>query len=212
MHEIDRWSQFFDREFFNLYDRSLIPKELIVQIRRIAKPSASILESGCGSGLTSILLASIGYRITAIDANLELVNRLKRYETAFPNTSFRQMDMFWMDFSDRQFDLVFSQGTLEHYSDEDIVRALHEQKRVAQIVVIDVPNARGKVGDYGDERTIKRSEWEQLIHSAGLKIIAESARGMARWSQRCPRLLGWLEDSWPSRRFGENSIFVCKEV
>jgi len=79
---------------------------------------------------------------------------------------------------------------LEHYSDEDIVRALVEQKRIAQVVVIDVPNARGKIGDYGDERAITRRQWRQFIQSAGLKIVAESARGMARWSERQVKLLG----------------------
>jgi len=79
---------------------------------------------------------------------------------------------------------------LEHYSDEDIVRALAEQKRIAGAVVIDVPNARGKIGDYGDERTITYRRWRQIIQSVGLKIVIESARGMARWNQRHQKLLG----------------------
>jgi len=212
MHQIDNWTQFFNDEFFNLYDRSIILKELIIQIRRVSKPQASLLESGCGSGLTSVLLAGIGYIVTAIDANPDLIQRLKQYELSFPNVKFRQMDMFQTDFVDKQFDVVFSQGVLEHYSNEDIVRALCEQKRIARVVVIDAPNARGKIGDYGDERAITRRQWQRLIQSVGLKIVAKSARGMARWSQRHQKLLGWLEDSWLSRRFGENSIFVCKEV
>lgn len=212
MHQTDKWSQFFDNEFFNLFDRSIILKELIIQIRRIAKPPASVLESGCGSGLTSVLLANMGYKVTAIDMNPDLIQRLKRYEIAFPNLSFRKMDMFRTNFTDKHFDIVFSQGTLEHYSNEDIVRALTEQKRIARIVVIDVPNTRGKIGDYGDERSINRGQWRQLIESVRLKVVAESARGMARWSEHSQNLLGWLEDSWLSRRFGENSIFICKEV
>lgn len=175
MHQTDSWAQFFDKNFFNLYDRSIILKELIIQIRRIAKPPATVLESGCGSGLTSILLASMGYTVTAIDVNSNLIQRLKRYEVAFPNISCLQMDIFQTDFPDKRFDIIFSQGVLEHYSDKDIVRALAEQKRIARFVVIDVPNARGKIGDYGDERAITRKQWRQLIGSAGLKIVAESA-------------------------------------
>ena len=179
-------------------------------IRRFVKPPDTILEIGCGSGLTSILLASVGYRITAIDANRELIQAMKQFTNVFSNLNFHQMDMFQLDFRDESFDLAFSQGVLEHYSDEDIVRSLVEQKRVAEIVVIDVPNARGKVGDYGDERAITPKHWRQLIQSAGLKIVAESARGMARWSQRSPKLLGWLENSQPSQWFGENSIFITR--
>jgi SAM-dependent methyltransferase len=212
MHDINGWTEFLDSQFFNLFDRSLILRELIIQIRRVASPPAKVIEVGCGSGLTSILLASMGYRVTAIDANSDLIQQLKRYEIVFPNIYFRRMNMFRTDFMDKHFDVVFSQGVLEHYSDEDIVRALDEQKRIAQVIVIDVPNARGKIGDYGDERAITSGQWRQFIQSIGFKIVVESARGMARWSERQPKLLGWLEDSWLSRRFGENSIFVCKEV
>jgi hypothetical protein len=79
-------------------------------------------------------------------------------------------------------------------------------------VVIDVPNGRGKIGDYGDERSISPLQWRKLIRTSGLAIVNESARGMARWSEFSPKFLGWLEDSWIARRFGENSIFVCKEA
>ncbi|MBI2099307.1 class I SAM-dependent methyltransferase [Candidatus Uhrbacteria bacterium] len=210
MHQIDGWSQFFDKRFFNLFDRSIILKELILLIRRSVKPPDTVLEIGCGSGLTSILLASVGYRITAIDANRELIQAMKQFTNVFSNLNFHQMDMFQLDFRDESFDLAFSQGVLEHYSDEDIVRSLVEQKRVAKIVVIDVPNTRGKIGDYGDERAITPKHWRQLIQFAGLEIIAESTRGMACWSQRNPKLLGWLEDSQLSQWFGENSIFITR--
>jgi SAM-dependent methyltransferase len=212
MHDINGWTEFLDRQFFNLFDRSLILRELITQIRRVASPPATVIEAGCGSGLTSVLLAIMGYRVTAVDANTQLVERVKRFKVAFPNLISVQADMFRMGFRDKVFDIAFSQGVLEHYCDDDIARALLEQKRVAQLVVIDVPNGRGKIGDYGDERSISPLQWRKLIRTSGLAIVNESARGMARWSESFPKLLGWLEDSWVARRFGENSIFIYKEV
>ena len=148
----------------------------------------------------------------AVDANTQLVEKVKRYEVAFPNLISVQADMFSMGFKDKTFDVAFSQGVLEHYCDDDIIRALLEQRRIARIVVIDVPNERGKTGDYGDERSISPFQWRKLIRTSGLTIVDESARGIARWSERHQKLLGWLEDSWLSRCFGENSIFVCREV
>jgi len=212
MYDISGWTEFLDSQFFNLFDRSLILKELIIQIRRVANPPAKVIEVGCGSGLTSVLLASMGYRATAVDANVQLVEKVKRFEIAFPNLISAQADMFRMGFKNRTFDIAFSQGVLEHYCDDDIVRVLLEQRRIAQVVVIDVPNGRGKTGDYGDERSISPFQWRKLIQTSELAIVNESARGMARWSERQPKLLGWLEDSWLSRHFGENSIFVCKEA
>lgn len=212
MHNIGGWAEFLESPFFNLFDRSLILKELITQIRLVTRPPATVIEIGCGSGLTSVLLASMGYRVTAMDANAELMTKVKRYETTFPNLLGVQADMFRMGFGDKAFDVAFSQGVLEHYPDDDIVRALVGQRRIAHIVIIDVPNGRGKVGDYGDERLISPAQWRKLIQASGLTIVSESARGMSRWSESPPKLLGWLEDSWIARRFGENSIFVCREA
>ena len=212
MHDISRWTEFLDSSFFNLFDRALILRELIMQIRRVANPLATVLEVGCGSGLTSVLLASMGYRVTAADANAQLVEKAKRFEAAFPNFISVQADMFRLEFNDKAFDIALSQGVLEHYSDDDIVRALAEQKRITRAVVIDVPNGRGKVGDYGDERLISPEQWRKLIRTSRLTIISESARGMTQWSEYYPRILGWIEDSWIAHHLGENSIFVCKEV
>jgi 2-polyprenyl-3-methyl-5-hydroxy-6-metoxy-1,4-benzoquinol methylase len=212
MHDISGWTEFLDSQFFNLFDRSLILRELITQIRRVASSPTMVIEVGCGSGLTSVLLASMGYKVTAADANAQLVKKVKRFEAAFPNLISVQADMFRMGFKDKNFDIAFSQGVLEHYCDDDIIRALLEQKRIAQIVVIDVPNGRGKIGDYGDERSISPLQWRKLIRTSGLVIVNESARSMARWSESFPKLLRWLEDSRMARHFGENSIFVCKEA
>ena len=212
MHDISRWTEFLDSPFFNLFDRPIILKELIMQIRRIANPPATVLEVGCGSGLISVLLASMGYKVTAIDANAMLVEKVKRFAAIFPNLISEQADMFRMNFDDKTFDIAFSQGVLEHYPDDDIIRALIEQKRIARNVIVDVPNGRGRVGDYGDECTISPVQWRMLVHSSGLTVVSESARGMARWSELSPNLLGWLEDSWIACRLGENSIFVCKET
>lgn len=212
MHDISGWTEFIDSPFFNLFDRFLILRDLIMQIRCVANPPATVLEIGCGSGLSSVLLASMGCRVTAVDTNAQLVKKAKRFETAFPNFISVQADMFRLEFKDKAFDIAFSQGVLEHYSDDDIIRALSEQKRIARVVVIDVPNGRGKVGDYGDEHKISPTRWRKLIRTSGITIASESARGMARWTEHYPRILGWLENSWITRYLGENSIFVCKEV
>ena len=204
--------EFLDGPFFNLFDHSLILKELILQIRRVANPPATVLEVGCGSGLTSVLLASMGYKVTAVDANVTLVEKVKQFIAVYPNLIGEQVDMFRMDFGDKAFDIAFSQGVLEHYSDDKIVCALVEQRRVARNVIVDVPNGRGKVGDYGDERLISPSHWRKLIRAAGLTVANENARGMARWSQRYPKILSWIENSWIACHLGENSIFVCKET
>ncbi|OGY48289.1 MAG: hypothetical protein A2840_02030 [Candidatus Buchananbacteria bacterium RIFCSPHIGHO2_01_FULL_47_11b] len=64
--------------------------------------------------------------------------------------------------------------------------------------------------DFHNNLTIARNK--VFLKPIQKSAAQEGAGGMARWSERQPKLLGWLEDSWLSRWLGENSIFVCKEA
>src|SRR5688572_1446744 len=103
-----------------------------------------VLDMGSGKGENAAMLALGGKNTTLLDwsdENLEFAKRL--YATMGITGKFLRADMTQrLPFEDGAFDVVFSCGVFEYFSDEEIVRILKEAFRVARKrVVILVPNA-----------------------------------------------------------------------
>jgi len=129
------------------------------------------LEVGCGTGRTSVFLSYRGIDVTAIDRDEALLLKARQIARDL-NGSIRLLraDAFRLPFRDSSFDVCYHQGFLEHFSDEDIRRLLSEQLRVASSVVFSVPNNHYPQREFGDERLLRRKEWEQVIR--GFRIDA----------------------------------------
>jgi SAM-dependent methyltransferase len=174
-----KWEDFLGDGFHhNLYVSALVYMPTIKIIRRIARPGERILEAGCGSGRTSMLLADMGYRLTALDRSEVLLHRISPSTSFLPGLQFVQADMENLPFPDKTFKMVFSCGVLEHFDPPQIVDFLNEQKRVSTFVLVDVPNFRCVKRSFGDERFYTDEEWTQMFHEAGLKVIKLMHRGL----------------------------------
>ncbi len=103
-------------------------------IHRYAKPGATILEIGAGTGRYSIALAKEGYKVTAVelvDSNLEV---LRKNSSDMENIISYQGDALNLDrFEDEQFDVTLVFGPMYHlYENEDVHKALDEAVRVTK--------------------------------------------------------------------------------
>ncbi len=101
-----------------------------------------ILEVGFGKGNELIQLAKSGARCFGLDfsesAILLLKERMRKEDLAIELVG---GDARQLPFQSDSFDLVFSQGVLEHFTDPDVV--LSEQRRVLKsggVIVVEVPN------------------------------------------------------------------------
>lgn len=204
------WHEHFDPEDFNVYRRSIGLRNLIERVRRYSG-GGSLLEVGFGSGVTARTFADMGYEVVAVDIELPLVEQLSRWCGMYPNLKVHHMDMFDLGFKSKVFAVAYSQGVLEHFPDEAIVRALQEQARVAETVIVDVPNHRSLGRPHGDERLLPQSHWRGLIKKAGLTLVEEAGREL---SQSYLAVLPYALLSWRAasfwRLFGRTSIFVCR--
>lgn len=96
-------------------------------------------EIGTGSGLTLACLKKMGAaKCVGIDYSKEAVEMAK---ISNKECEFIYGDAFNLsNIKDKQFDLVYSLGFLEHYSKEDQRKLIAEQKRIAkECVFIEVP-------------------------------------------------------------------------
>jgi SAM-dependent methyltransferase len=112
--------------------------------RALAGPaSPASLEVGCGTGFDSCVLALRHPGLAAI--GIDFSDRALAAATAIAQrlgakADFRKADMMALPFGDAAFDLVFSQGVMEHFPDPTV--PMLEQVRVLRpggTLVIDVP-------------------------------------------------------------------------
>jgi ubiquinone/menaquinone biosynthesis C-methylase UbiE len=81
-------------------------KELIRQIN--LPPDTKTLEVGCGTGRTACYLASLGYDVTAMDGNEEMIEKVKRRAKLYgASIQIVQADATSMPFAEAVFDVVF---------------------------------------------------------------------------------------------------------
>jgi SAM-dependent methyltransferase len=175
-----------------------------------------LLEVGFGSGTTAVLLADLGYKVTAVDIDDVLVQRLRDRYTEWIRTGrleVRQADMLALPWQERNFDLAYHQGVLEHFPTSKLCRRYGNRRTLrsglslmCRITVV----ATGHLAMSG----CSPSHWRRLINQAGLEVVDERERDFHRWLYVLPfaffshqALKKW---PWFGRWFSVNSIFVCR--
>lgn len=161
-------------------------KKLINLIRKYAKNN--IIECGSGTAVVSIYLATLGYHVTAVDIEDEVLKLSKNLANGYYSTlndnhydiDFCKKTIFNLDYKEDFFDVAFSNGVLEHFQDNEIIDIIKEQLKIAKITIVGIPTKyfASKEAKYGNERVLKLSYWRKLIKKAGGNIIEET--GMDR--------------------------------
>jgi 2-polyprenyl-6-hydroxyphenyl methylase/3-demethylubiquinone-9 3-methyltransferase len=94
---------------------------------QVGAAACSVLDVGCGGGFLSNHLASLGHRVTGLDASDEALQVASRHD-ASRSVTYRQGDALALPFPDATFDVVCAMDFLEHV--EDPARAVAEAARV----------------------------------------------------------------------------------
>jgi ubiquinone/menaquinone biosynthesis C-methylase UbiE len=140
--------------------------------------SGMVLEVGTGRGVCSVTLKEMGYHCISIDSS----------DVAVELARGKQLELILCDgchlpFSQKAFEVVFTQGLLEHLPFDAQVAILAETQRVARLAIHSVPakhgvmdigervfNRLGKVWPYPDEKKFEKSEFEQLLATTFHKV------------------------------------------
>ena len=160
------------RTWSDMYGRDMSQEEIeenidnhkeFLNIVMSGNPS-KLVEVGAGSGVMAAYFSERVDEVVSVDNDKEVLEyaekNCKRLSGA---AKFKEEDAFNMSFDDNSFDVAFSQGFFEHFSDDDIRRLLKEQLRVAKAVVFSVPTAYYRNRDFGNERLLSVGKWRDIL-------------------------------------------------
>lgn len=158
-------------------------RALIRRIRKHAGKRGTVMEAGCGSGATSCYLSLKGYRVTSIDNDTRMVEFAEWLAThTGADACFKEEDIREPSFVKNSFDVVFSNGVLEHFPDKKIITILNKEVNIGRTVIFAVPSAVLEEKDklHGDERFLPSTHWEALIDRSEGDIVDRFAYGFKK--------------------------------
>lgn len=125
------------------YGRERFTEDLYKNIfKKYITKETRLLEAGCGSSTTSLYFTPKIKEFVGLDISEEAlrISRQKAKEKGIHNARFVKGDCFKMPFKDNSFDIVWSQGLLEHFDNSKDI--LKEKMRVCKrggIIITSVP-------------------------------------------------------------------------
>lgn len=168
MTEKKSWGDFYAESggVDYLLDHLTIHKDFIKEI--LERKPRTALEAGCGSAVMSIFLAMTGIQVTACDRDEAVLDHAgKTADRWKARLVFSKQDLMKLDFPPNAFDVSFSQGVLEHMSDEEMRQACKEMLRVSKIFIFSVPCHFYRHKDYGNERLMPIEKWSRILQGIG---------------------------------------------
>ena len=110
---------------------AIFQKELVCLINENhSEPNLKIIEVGCELGVTSMLLSN-SYNKTLLDLNpLAIELTQQAHNLLNKEANFIVGDMFNMPIEDKSYDILFNAGVIEHFNQEERLRAFKEYSRI----------------------------------------------------------------------------------
>jgi len=179
--DMTKWGELYCKDLSekDLMDNVEYHSYFIELIRKHAKLSAKskipkIIEIGLGNGTMSIFFSRNElYNVYGIDNDIDVLRYcIKNNKHLGGYIKFLLMDAFDLDIlKTKEFDVAFSQGTLEHFDNESIITLIIKQLEIANYVVFSVPSVNWATREIGNERKMTLEEWRTLLNEGGLHIL-----------------------------------------
>jgi len=215
MNNFNNWEDFFKKNNFTFFRTSIIQKKYIETIYNFCKKinATNIMEIASGSGYTSIILDDLlknNCKIYCTDLSKEIIDNLSNKN--YKNICFEVQDSKKISHKNKSIDIIYHQGFLEHFSNNEIVDFLNEQARVAKYIIFDVPISRrnNKIQEFGNERFLSLKEWKSVLKTNNFKILKITGRRFNNWWKKfIPHII--IESDWFGKYFGESIIIICEK-
>ncbi len=147
-------------------------RPFLLLIQRYVRPPSTVLDLGCGTGLSTRLLSEAGYEVVGADLSTLFLLEEKRVH---PATSLLACDALQLPFAEETFDAVVGFEFIEHIP--DIPACLLEMKRVLKTyghVILHSPNL---LSPY-----LPAFDWIRMFFGGeGRPVFAESRAQAWQW-------------------------------
>ena len=169
-HDPSHWHEAFDKMLEDPeYHMANALRSNTLMLHELMKADVkAVLEVGCGSARMSALLKRLrpDYQVRATDIDPKVCASASRIvERLKVDVDIECFDALSVPYADQSWDVVVSQGLVEHYDDEWIRKFVAEQTRVARWLYLDIPLVHMMMAGhaYGDERRRFAHEWLQSV-------------------------------------------------
>jgi ubiquinone/menaquinone biosynthesis C-methylase UbiE len=184
--------------------------------REYITKDTTVLDAGCGVGLTSSFVAKrYGAQVTAIDLLPEMVEKAHERVTSqqLPVTVM-QASLDSLPFTDESFDLILAESVLTFTSVEKSLKELHRVlKKNGVILTIEMsgeesltPNDRQRIQSvYGISHIYSEQQWAQLFKKTGFHSLQVLLRRTA-WEEMLSGE-GATSEAPPSITVGSHPVY-----
>lgn len=134
---------------------------------------AKLIEVGVGTATMCIYLSKKYFDIVGLDVEPELIAKaIETNKRLCGSAKFIAMDTLELPnlFKENTFDIAFSQGTMEHFDNDDLKKLIKAQLAIARYVIFSVPSVNWPHQEFGNERKMTLEEWERMLIQFGVKI------------------------------------------
>jgi 2-polyprenyl-3-methyl-5-hydroxy-6-metoxy-1,4-benzoquinol methylase len=185
-------------------------------LRRHVRPGDRFLEIGCAPGkLLAWVAAELRAEVTGLDLSERGLSTARRlFEALQLQVDLRHEDLRRTTLPDGTFDVVFSGGLIEHFSDpRDVIRRHVELTRPGGIALMTLPNYRGIYGrlkQHFEPATLLYHNLEMMTCEALVDLVPANLAG-ARRAYPSGRLSPWQtrwRSRWPAPLADAVAIFV----
>jgi len=166
---------------------------VISHVEQNTPDQGNILESGAGTGTVSLHLSQKGYNSTTLEKDPDMIRLSELLQKILGGQSDRHEGcMKDLPFSDKSFDTVFNHGVLEYFNEEEVIRIIREQLRVASRFVFAVPTSWNRASYIEEcENLWSYPKWKNLVKDSGATLVKSfSYFSYRRFRETLNRLLG----------------------
>lgn len=176
-----RWSDFYRRRLlsYDVHLEAYYLRQFMGRVLHLARGGRA-LEVGVGTGYLSIHLSRQGVEAVGIDLDEDIVDQAILANAVLGGGArFGVGDAFELSrlLNGQRFNVIFHQGLLEHFSDEDIRRLLEEQIAIGDYVLFSVPSKYYPQIDFGNERLMDIADWKRILGPLASRLTAVEYHG-----------------------------------